>query len=82
VTTLQRPAATPVDRCPTPGKVRHPTPQAAAVAMTRLQRATGARDLNTYRCPAADGSNGHWHVGHSRVLLSRRIRRALSRRVS
>ena len=60
--------------CPTPAKVGHPNYDAAVRHMAFIRRAHRARDLNVYPC-----SCGAWHVGHSRVLLTKRIRRTLRR---
>ncbi len=61
--------------CLRPEKRRYPTRALALAAMTDLRRDTHHRDLSVYRCPVAGPE--HWHVGHSRVLLTGRIRRAL-----
>lgn len=60
--------------CQWPDKQRHATEGAAWVAVHSLRAAGKAnQDVRPYRC------RGHWHVGHSAVLLTHRIRRALRR---
>jgi hypothetical protein len=59
--------------CIAPHKVAHKDRDAALKAIRSLYAAgRGNPDYNAYRCPA-----GHWHVGHDRVRLDRRIRKAL-----
>lgn len=59
--------------CPTPEKKAHAT-KADATAHARALRKYkhGAPDLLPYLCAC-----GVWHIGHSRVHLNKRIRRAL-----
>jgi hypothetical protein len=65
----------PVSTCPSPSKVQHKSPGAAAAHLNWLRREQGANaDLNIYPCA------GHWHVGHSQRKLVRRIRQALRRK--
>lgn len=59
--------------CPTPKKVAHSNKSTAAQHQRALEHYRDARDLNVYAC------GNHWHVGHSRVALSKRIRQALRR---
>lgn len=66
-----------VDRCPTTGKIIHATRDDARRHIAALYRAgKGNPDYSVYHCADAN----HWHVGHSAVRLSKRIRRALRRR--
>lgn len=66
-----------VDRCPTTSKIIHTTRDDARRHIASLYRAgKGNPDYAVYRCPDAD----HYHVGHSVVRLSKRIRRALRTR--
>lgn len=59
--------------CPTPSKILHPNKATAVLHQRALEQHKGAMDLNVYPC------GDHWHVGHSRVALSKRIRHALRR---
>jgi hypothetical protein len=64
-----------VTACPTPDKIRHATEGKAWGHVRELRRVYGARaDVVPYRCDC-----GAWHVGHSQVALSKRIRAALRR---
>lgn len=62
--------------CAWPDKYRHATEGAAWGAIRSLREDTGreAADLRPYRC------GDHWHVGHDRRALEKRIRKALRRR--
>lgn len=60
-------------RCERAGKTIHANKPAAVLAMKALYRHKAATDLNVYVC------GDHWHVGHSKVKLNRRIRQALRR---
>ena len=59
-------------KCPTCGKVAHPTKGEAVGHLISLRKAGGAPDLVVYRCGEA------WHVGHNAVKFRKRIRAALS----
>jgi hypothetical protein len=59
--------------CPTPKKIRHGNRATAVHHQRALEQYRKARDLNVYQC------GNHWHVGHSVIALSKRIRRALRR---
>jgi hypothetical protein len=58
--------------CPTPSKKKHPSCNAAARHVRKLQDLDGAIDVRPYRCRC-----GSWHVGHDQRHLRRRIRKAL-----
>lgn len=59
--------------CPTPRKQAHTSRDQAVRHVRALQlRRNANQDLHPYRCAC-----GAWHVGHSVVLLRRRIHRAL-----
>lgn len=49
--------------CPT-GKIRHKTPEGAAIHMAQLIAKDGSIRMNVYPCRACGG----WHVGHKRGL--------------
>lgn len=60
-------------KCPTCGKVAHPTREAAMRHAHSLGKAGASfADLNAYQC-----KGGVWHVGHSVVKFKRRIKTAL-----
>ena len=60
-------------------KVIHASKADALAAIRSLYRAgRGNPDYRSYPCRAADGTE-HWHIGHSRHALRRRVRRALRR---
>lgn len=60
--------------CPKTQKVIHVDPAAARAAIASLYQAgRGNPDYRPYPC------GDHWHIGHSRNALRRRIRRALRR---
>lgn len=62
--------------CPTPGKKRHPDEAAAVEHIRQLYKGgKGNPDYCAYRCPC-----GCWHIGHSRVHFTRRIRAVTRRR--
>lgn len=63
--------------CPRPDKYPHPTKAKAKAAIGALWRdGKGNPDLNAYPCPGSKPT--HWHVGHSRELLGKRIHRILA----
>jgi hypothetical protein len=65
--------------CPKTEKVIHATPAAAKAAIRSLYIAgRGNPDYRVYPCKTGEGPT-HWHIGHSRDALARRIRRALRR---
>lgn len=49
--------------CPT-GKIRHKTPEGAAIHMAALIAKDGSIRMNVYPCRSCGG----WHVGHKRGL--------------
>lgn len=60
--------------CPKTQKVIHATKDDARAAIRSLYKAgRGNPDYRAYPC------GEHWHVGHSRVALRKRVRRALRR---
>lgn len=60
--------------CPHPEKVRHATQADAKAAIRSMYRnGRGNPDLNVYQCAC-----GAWHVGHSVVRFSKRIKAALN----
>lgn len=60
--------------CPKTQKVIHASKDDARAAIASLYRAgRGNPDYRPYPC------GQHWHVGHSRVALAKRVRRALRR---
>lgn len=59
--------------CSHPEKVRHATQADAKEAIRSMYRnGRGNPDLNVYPC------GDHWHVGHSVVRFSKRIKAALN----
>lgn len=61
--------------CPTPAKQPHRTESQAWAHVRSLRAERGSSvDVLPYRCEC-----GAWHVGHSKVALDKRIRRALRR---
>lgn len=59
--------------CPTSGKIRHTTAQAARSHMAALIAHDGSIRMNVYPCGDCQG----WHVGHARGL-ARDIKRAVA----
>lgn len=58
--------------CPFPEKIRHASSGAAWAAIAQLKRdGKGSPDMDAYPC------GDHWHVGHSVVKFSKRIRKAV-----
>lgn len=63
-----------MSKCAKTGKIIHADAKAARAAIASLTRAgRGNPDYRPYPC------GDHWHVGHSRNALRRRVRRALRR---
>jgi hypothetical protein len=60
--------------CPTPGKHAHTDRATAVRHMLGLRHGGFGQDLVVYRCQC-----GAWHVGHSKVNLSKRIHWSLRR---
>lgn len=62
------------ERCAQPEKIKHPSLEAGKAVIADMYRhGKGNPDLNVYQC------GDHWHVGHSAVHFTRRIRKALRR---
>lgn len=59
-------------KCPKTGKIIHATRWDALDAIRSLYRAgRGNPDYRAYQC------GHHWHIGHSKVSLNKRIRKVL-----
>ncbi|GAB2762820.1 hypothetical protein [Nocardioides pakistanensis] len=66
--------------CPKTQKVIHASKDDARAAIASLYRAgRGNPDYRPYPCRETADGPVHWHVGHSRVALAKRVRRALRR---
>lgn len=60
-------------KCPTCGKVAHPTREKALGHIATLYRAgRGNPDYRPYRC------GDYWHIGHSAISFRKRIQKALA----
>lgn len=59
--------------CPNPQKIQHESEPVAWVHAKSLRRKGASVDVKPYRC------GNHWHVGHSKESLGKRIRWALRR---
>lgn len=63
-----------MSRCPKTQKIIHADAKAARAAIAALYRdGKGNPDYRPYPC------GDHWHIGHSRFALAKRVRRALRR---